>query len=416
MSTITRKRLFSASERFRANANPALLYSGQFLLGPSFAGHLESWRQVHIDESLKLTLHPTLDTVQVSEGDKSLTLVGFMLDPFNPAAQDKEILERLLKKFTSIDKLINATFGLGGRWLLIAKNGIEKWLFHDALGLRQAFYTNPEIVGSLYVMSQPGIAAEFIDLVPDPEALSYADSYLFRSNPEYKWPGAASPHVGLHHLLPNHYLDLVKGTCKRYWPDRPLENLDVDRAVSEIAVLLPGLIRAAANRFELALGITAGLDSRLVLAACRQIKQDVSYVSVRQAAMPDDATDILVPGKLLAKLGLKHDVIKAAANMTPEFSRIYRQNAFLAHQHYGADVEAILNHFGRRRVALTGSGSEVGRCPFRYWVPFSRNVRPTSRYLSDLEFNGVHPFITRHLDEWLNGASEFYGINVRDLF
>ncbi len=393
-----------------------LLFAGQFVLGPSFAGHFAGWQKIDIDGALKLTIHPDLACTRVTDGQRSLTLVGHILDPLAPAASNDDILRHLLHRFTGRSALIKATSGYGGRWIIIATSGQEKFLFNDALGLRQVFYTNPVDTGRLWAMSQPGIGAEVLSLVPDEAATAYIDSPAFRSHPEYRWPGEASPFQGLKHLLPNHWLDLTTGTSHRYWPREPLACVEPEVAIERLSVLLPGIIRAAAQRFDLVLSITAGLDSRLVLAAARGMKDKLPFVTVQQGKVSDNHADLTVPGKLLEWLGLPHEVICTQKSMTPEFSQTFKRSVYLAHDHYGPDAEAILRRFSRTRAALTGSGAEVMRCAFqgtRSWYKF-RKITP--KVLSRIEFGTKHDFVIAHLRDWHAAARRQQHVKLLDLF
>jgi hypothetical protein len=392
------------------------LYYGQFLLGPLYADLFEGWQRIAIDNRTKLTAHPDLTTAQASDKEKSLTLIGCLLDPDDPATSNVDILKRLLSGFSSIGKLVKSTGRLGGRWIIIATNGEKKVLFNDALGLRQVFYTNPADTGGLWAMSQPGIGAEMLGLPLEQEAAAYMNSHPFRSNPEYRWPGEASPFKGLKHLLPNHWLDLDTGTSHRYWPVEPLAHVEPEVAIERLSVLLPGMIRAAAQRFDLALAITAGLDSRLVLAAARDVKDRLSCVTVRQGGMAPDHADLTIPGRLLHRLGLPHEAICAAENMTPDFSQAFKRSVYLAHDHYGPDAEAILRRFSRTKAVLTGSGVEVGRCSFRKKLPWSdrRAIKPP--HLARLQRMDREPFALRHFERWLNDAAPRHNVKLLDLF
>ena len=392
------------------------LYHGQFLLGPSFVNHLEGWQRIAIDDRTKLTVHPELATAQVSDKEKSLILIGCILDPNDPGASNDGILRQLLNRYTGRSALIKATSVYGGRWLLIAANGLEKFLFNDALGLRQVFYTNPADTGSLWAMSQLGIGAEVLGLQLDPQAVAFMESYAFRSHPEYRWPGEASPFKGLKHLLPNHWLDLDTGTSHRYWPIEPLARIGLEAAIERLSMLLPGMIRAAAQRFDLVLSITAGMDSRVVLAAARDIKDTHTFVSVQQGEMPHDHADLTIPGRLLDRLGLPHEVIHAAANMTPDFSHTFRRSVYLAHDYYGPDAEAILRRFSRTKATLTGSGAEVGRCSFRKELPWSDRRTITPAHLARLQRMDREPFALRHFERWLSDAEPRHNVKLLDLF
>jgi hypothetical protein len=387
----------------------------QFLLGPAFAEHLAGWQRLAVAGELKLTAHPDLACTQASAGTRELTLLGHMLDPRAPAAGNADILRTLLAAFTDRASLIGATDRFGGRWVLIAADGRDRFLFHDALGLRQAFYTDPTVTGGVWVVSQPGLAGEMLELEPDEQAERFVDSPAVRRTPEFRWPASGTPLRGLRHLLPNRWLDLRSAREQRYWPVRPLERLTPEAAIERLLVLLPGQLRAAAARFDLALGLTAGLDSRMVLAAAREVVDRIAIVTLRQGKMPDEHPDIETPARLLARLGLTHHVIRANSTMTADFSQRYKRNVHLAHDHYGHDAEALLKHFGRTRAVLTGSGAEVGRCPFRQKLPHAAHIRFTPRLLAWLEFGVVEPFAVARLGQWLVEAQAQRHVKLLDL-
>lgn len=389
-------------------------YIAQFLLGPVSTASPAGWVKTGIEGGLQLCTHPELDVTQKIQQDRSLTLVGFMLDPDSPEATNADIVTRLLEENSGLDELIPATARLGGRWILIATYGKNKYLFHDAFGLRQAFYTDPQLTGDILVMSQPKIGADLLGLTINDAAQQYIDSYEFRSRSEYKWPGTSTPHKEIKHLLPNHYLDLETGSCHRYWPNRQLERMELAEAVKQLSALFKGLLEAAAMRFDLALAVTAGIDSRMALAASKDARDRITYFTVRQYMSPDDHADVTVSGKLLDQLDLDHIVIKARKTTTSEFSRIFKENVFLAHDHYGPDAEAILHCFSRQKVAVTGSGAEVGRSYHN--PPHENNGQVTAGYLSILEDMDSNPFAIQHFQQWLDEVGELYNVNLLDLF
>lgn len=394
-------------------ASWASLHYGQFVLGPAIPQALASWQRLQIDDATQLAAHPTLQVTQVVDGPRSLTLLGCMLDPLRPAANDQLVLHDLLDVSCSPAELPKATGRFGGRWILICRDQDEMFLFNDPMGLRQVFYTDPAQTGRVWAFSQPRFAEDLLGLEPDDAALRYMDSYVFRADKEYRWPLSASPYAHVHRLLPNHWLDLKRGGCRRFWPDGRIGTRGLDDAVRDIEALMPGLLKAAANRFELAISVTAGIDSRLVWAACREIRDRVCFVSLRQAKAPDDFADNVVPARLAKRVGVEHHVIRAAATASAEFCALYKKNVFLAHDHYAADAEAILNRFARKKVAVTGSGGELGRCYYGIRIPGYRRITPG--YLGRLDID-KNEFAAGHYAEWLARSGEVGDVHILDLF
>lgn len=391
------------------------LFPNQFVLSPLYLDGLPDWQKIDVSEHIKLMAHPGLGVTRAHDGQSSLTLLGYMLDPLQPAASDETILRSMLEHYTSLANLIAASERYGGRWLIIAGRGDQLAMFGDALGLRQVFYTPNHNDNGVWAASQPGMLAECLGLVMSDEANEFIHSPDFRCHREYPWPATATPYAALKHLQPNHSLDLISGEAHRYWPDRSLAPVSFDEAIDTLVQTLPALIEAASLRFDLAVGMTAGWDSRLVLAASRAVSHKLSYITVQQAAMVDSAEDIRIPARVLTTLGLSHHVIKAATYTSPEFAYVFKRSVCLAHDHYAADAEAVYRYCGRRKVAITGSGAEVGRCSHRSQLGFTDHDRITAHDLARLEKIQNSAFAVRQFEAWMHDLGERHGIPLLDL-
>ena len=119
------------------------------------------------------------------------------------------------------------------------------------------------------------VCIKILNLQIDNDVVHFIDSYEFRRNEEYWWPGDSSPYKEVNHFLPNHYLNLETGLVKRYWPTGDLYELSLNEAKEQISVTLKSLLRSALNRFDLTLSITECWDSRVILAACKEISHKI---------------------------------------------------------------------------------------------------------------------------------------------
>jgi hypothetical protein len=163
----------------------------------------------------------------------------------------------------------------------------------------------------------------------------------------------------------------------------------------------------------LAISVTAGIDSRLVWAACKDIRDKVCFVTLRKSQDPDSPADVVVPTRLAKQLGIEHHVIHAAATASAEFSAVFKRNAFLAHDHYAPDAEAVLNRFSRTKVAITGSGGELGRCYYGVRIPGYRRVTP--EYLGRIDIPQSE-FAAGHYADWLAQNRGAGNLSILDLF
>jgi hypothetical protein len=282
------------------------LRRNQFILGPRFLETFAGWRQVKIGH-WHLTAHPNLSVCQVTNGDKWAALIGYALDSKRPKATDADILADLLQDgpisfLERIDKL-------GGRWVLILNNGQSTRLFHDACGSRQVFYS----ADPLWCASQPELIANVLGLDIDPEADDFLTLQLVKGDPEAWWPGDSSPYKEVRALLPNHHLNLDEAQTVRYWPRQVLPPLTLENGAQAVADTLQGIVKAAAHRFDLCLSLSAGYDSRCILAASRAVIDDLSFSTIAQMNRSHrNNVDIAIAEHLVNKFcrGKQLDVIE----------------------------------------------------------------------------------------------------------
>lgn len=120
--------------------------------------------------------------------------------------------------------------------------------------------------------------------------------------------GTLTAHRGVHRVLANHYLDLATWTAHRFWP-RPGEFdgwRDFDAAVELSARAITEFASAASRAFKLGVTLTAGIDSRGLVAASRPVINDVEFFTL---AVPGTDMDADVSRRLAKRFGLKHRVL-----------------------------------------------------------------------------------------------------------
>jgi hypothetical protein len=392
--------------------NESFSYPMQFILGPRIPVGFEDWQQVRVGEALHLIAHPHLPVEQAINASVSATLIGYQLDPHNPQASNKDILNSLISSVARGGDLFEFVYPLGGRWVLLVDDGQGVRLLGDAAGLRQVFYSDMQKTGELWCASQPGHIASALALEMDPEAVN-SIAWSQAQSPESWWPGDSSPYREVRRLLPNHYLELQTGSVRRFWPCQRLQRHTPEEAETRLAETLTGMMQSAASRFDLAVAISAGWDSRLVLAASRSIAGNLTFYTGKRPDMEWTHRDVQVPARLLAKLGLRHDIIEHGTEVTPEFAEAFSNNAPFTHSCRMAPLQSELNYYGRHKVGVTGNVSEVVRCNYRR--PSKAGQEVTAEYL--MTVTGIkHPFAERHFKSWLAEAGDPLGYHILDLF
>ena len=390
------------------------IYRRQFVLGPRPAICFSTFKRIAIGDNFHLTAHPDLSTVHVVEGNRSLTLLGFILDPYHPDADDSAILTQLLPELCSDaqpHEFLQQLDGFGGRWVLIVNNGSRIIAVNDALGQRQLYYTSAPVNGEVWCGAQPGLLARVLDLEPDGPAMEFVETQKKNGKEEYWFPNDSSAYGNIKLLLPNHYLDLTTAQPQRFWPSCRLPKLALRHAVILAAKQLSGLMMSAGNRFPLALLMTAGWDSRVVLAAGKNLKNEVSYFTFDLGNGKTPDADISVPARLLSKLGKTHRVMNVPESMDPEFKQLYLENVSMAHECWGPTAQALFRFLRLSEVRVSGSGSETVRQQFRP----SRWDAVTAETLASFAWT-KEKFAIEAFGKWLEGVPKDTGFHILDLF
>jgi hypothetical protein len=410
--------------------NETLAYRRQFFIGPADLPGFPSWKRLMIARAgagkLHLAVHPDLGLTHVAAGGKSLTLLGYLLDPDRPEATDRTILERLLGELeASAADLPRRTSRLGGRFALIVHDGARTVIFQDAGGLRQVYFTaRPDGVACA---AQSGLLAEVFGLSPDPAALDYLRSRGDRDTEVYWLPGDRSAFEPVRALLPNHLLDLDTGTVSRFWPTDAAPGtgrarLSADAGLRESAVLLEGQVDAARRRYPLAVAMTAGWDSRLMLALTKEARGAGLYCyTLIYPNATVHSRDVWVPGKLLKRLGLRHHVLRYPETVDSAFKAVARRSSSAVHPPYCADVQALRDDYPSDHVCLTGDVAEVVKVHYRLEGKSSTLETLTVGDLGAVAKVEPHPFADAAFASWLEGARKIGAkalgdVNILDVF
>lgn len=393
-----------------------LRYRRQFVLGPQFIDGFPEWTRMEIGGGSHLSVHPDLEVTRAVDAGRSVTMLGYVLDPNDPEATNESIVHALLASVGGARQCIERTHDLAGRWILIVNDGRDTIVFHDAAGLRKVCFTHGKAAPDIMCASQPGPIADALGLERDPDALAFMTSRADDEQGVYWMPGDTTMYREIQALLPNHYLDLGTGTAHRYWPT---PSLDPSTALSaptlaECARLLRGQLAAARQRFpRFAIAMTAGWDSRLMLALAHDVAPDSYCFTLTYPNDRPDATDIAVPRTLLGKLGLTHHLVPYPSVIDEEFKQVVRRNTDAVKDAYSADLQGLFQCYPPDAVCITGDVAEIVKCYYR--LPEDDGRKVTGLDMARISGIGEFPFAIRAFDRWLASA-EAGNLHLLDLF
>jgi hypothetical protein len=232
------------------------------------------------------------------------------------------------------------------------------------------------------------------------------------------WMGNKTVYAKCYHLIPNHYLDVNRAEQVRFFPNgiqRTSENISsiVETAVS----ILQGFYEAIAQQENVAQALTAGWDSRILLAASRKYFHHIHYFVDREGILPENHPDIWVPKRLTHKLGIKFEVMNSVDDPPGWFITLLAHNVTCTRML--ASTRSIYAQFvlGETRMNITGSGSEITRPR----ITFTGEGNDfTMSVLARRLFFGTYygsAYVENELQKWKKALYSFGGqdINILEL-
>jgi len=399
--------------------NSLLSLRRQFILSPSVVTGLTEHFSAEKFGDHHLYTHKELKTHSVDNDDNtySIILVGFIINPGKIEKSDREIISELIEDKPSIDDFSKKLNNLTGRFVIFLKIKDKSYVFNDPCGLRSVNYKNND--GEIYIGSSTEIIKLACNIKKGKNHSSYIESSYMERDLEHWIPSGLSLYDDVEHLVPNHYLEFNAASQKRYWPNRELESMDAKKAAQKSAKLIENSIISASKRFKIAIPMTAGWDSRLILALSKEISKDAYFYTLKYRSLDESSDDISIPKKLLNKLNLSHNILSCDQPPTEEFKVIYENNSVPSHfNDWGKIAYGILSNYPKELVCLKGNCSEIARC-FYYPSGEHKPIRNYEDILSlEPEWEKI-PFIREKIKNWFSEASEIsskYKIDILDLF
>ncbi len=395
-----------------------LLFRRQFLITPDPCGPLSHWQHKHVGP-YHFYAHPDLElsTVMSADGNVTVTMMGYIIDPNFPERSNADLLNMIVNFANSVERISDYLCTVSGRFVLIVGTPRETLLFHDPCGLRSVYYTKYE--GKIFVGSQPLIFKYVMPLKVGERYSSYSRSSYVKTHIEHWVPSGCSLFEGIEHLVPNHYLRLLTLEQIRYWPNRKLSQNRVNEALAEASDLLRRLMLAANNRFKLALPLTAGWDSRILLGASKNISAAIYFYTLQYRDLHSKSNDIKIPVKLLQYLGLSHNLLDCRKTVPEAFRKIYQRNVSLAHMDdWGKIAYGMIDTYPQERVCVKGNCSEIARC---YYYKFGTHQPITSpdQIIALEDGWQTLPFVCDRISIWYDltsHAATEANMDILDLF
>lgn len=372
----------------------------QFLIGNEAKQIKEDWESVKIKEDLYLSHCPGLSVGKIKDlNGEDWHLLGIAIQT------DKEKADPLTEIGSSLTNDVKESYkSWTGRWVLIGNNEIHI----DCSGSLGCFYT--KINEDRWISSSLSILQEIGKLIPRPETLKYEVGIEW-------YPLPMSRFEGVYKLLPSQFLNLKTFNPQQRALPKPISGLSYNEILVKITEKLKfSLLNVSNSGKRIFLPLTAGHDSRLLLAAVRYA--GIKVETVTTAYQKIAYSDFSLPFKLSKAAGYSHKYIRK--------SRFSKDNEELYNYHNARNTDHIhkiwfshgqYDFFKKNDLILRGGIFEVARC--FYWKKMDLNLSIESIFKAWRRVKYDHDsFHVRALTEWVKWVKQTptEGLDWRDRF
>lgn len=392
-----------------------LIFNRQFIMGGKLTERLEGWNEYEVCKGIYVTSHPNLEIEIDRNMNQTVIMIGYILDPKKPEYTNKMIVRELNHNSNDFFEFKKNTYSLSGRWVLIYVKENEIKILNDPNSLRSIFFIKKN--NKTWLGSQPEILKYFIETESryESELLDYKNSSFFKKN-ENNWYGNETVYKDIYHLLPNHYLDYNSGEIRRFFVNQ-VEELSLNETIENVSNLLKGTIKAMNLREKLMIGVTAGWDSRVIVAATKSIKDEVYYY-VSKMNMSESDNDIRIPKILFSKEHLKLNILDTKEPVRDEIKLLLSNNVTLSRiLPKTRTIQYLLDNFDGY-VNVNGNASGIAKNVYGIDNPSIDKIN--GKYiLNKAGFYKDFKYVEEQINLWLDELRESKiaeNIPVMDLF
>lgn len=265
-------------------------------------------------------------------------------------------------------------YELSGRWVAVILRISEPKVYLDPLASLSLVYST----------SDKAIAST-------PELLNATYSPLYSIDEllenDLWYPFGATAYLNVQRLLANHCLNLSGMFVTRHWPKASLPTGDWRQHIDDVVRLLQLQLISFARDYPVRIGLTAGMDSRVMLAIALASGATYQFWT-REDTSYSAQTDVKVAMQLARDYQLTHKLLRADAVPKLSENELLEKLKNIGFSVGGSPLKsaAIIDSIQEVAVAFTGIGGEIARA---YYLSDCRDKIPTLTVDSGLHRAGL---------------------------
>lgn len=293
------------------------------------------------------------------DGDPRGWMLGYPISEAGKLLGDGEVVRIPAANSSSIASTEDFVYSFGGRFAVVVLDPGPRF-YLDPCGSLSAVYCAHQRM----VASTPNLIP-YDERSRDRVELAQAIGIPYTNG---MYPLGLTPRYGVERILPNHYLDLADWKTIRHWPTQPLEpTAPVEEAVTGIATLIKRNLGALISATPACLPLTAGWDSRMLLACAREWARLLECYTV-EIGDEGAAIDCDAAARIARRFGLQHRILERADARGEDLEEWMFRISYSTGAFRGWQSVAMLKQLPAGRAVLEGNIGEVGRT-YRWWVP-----------------------------------------------
>lgn len=346
--------------------NPYLdhLYARGYLISDRPIVVKEGWEQRSFGGDLHITYDGRNECECVTDGEAWVLILGTVMDTLFWHMDTQKIARKIANKFLQgEDYLYDYLDYMGGRHLIVYGNQNEAYLVQDATGMRSVCYHRH----SLLIASHYNIINRIVNAKRNP----FVEDMVQMNPIPWLLPGNTSPYEDIMIMMPNRRLSLFDRQLKRIFPRGPRLSVDVDTVMDYIADCCKKQLETLSRYKKLMFSITKGNDSRITMAAAKDIQNTALYFTYYGEQDPAQMDDLRFTRKFSQKQDMNY------VEVPTEFSDPQDQYSSLLdvcyHNHYHFhlfhSIPSMLKKLPSDRVAVRSNLIEIIRSDYYSDLP-----------------------------------------------
>ena len=369
----------------------------------------DSWISIGF-KRFNLSVAPDLPSYVMNNESTQVVLLGMAFHIENPDLDEYDILQTIPDEHNDFLDYIDK---LSGNFIILKETQETFIMLNDTGAAMKIFYHLSENGSVDGVASDPEVLKKFFCLVLDEskEALEFYNSSFFKKNKIRL--GDRTKYEDVFQLLPNHLLDLHKSKISRFFPRKRKENLSVQESVDKLNTYLNNVVSAAARKNNIKCALTAGWDSRMVLAATKEHKDKILYYTFNSSGQKEQLNDIAIAQKITDELNLTYKIIDVAQDIDDDVLYSAKNNYSILPR---KKFKIIMNGFSKfnktKDLALLGLISEIGKN--YYGAVIVKDGKTLTKAAHFKECKYVIDYQQKKYNE-LQPLCNKYGYDIRDI-